>query len=102
MAEYKPKIIAETIEEFQEISDKLSKFSSGITSQFETVRRDGHFGLVANFRQTYESDKKFWLPSTTTQISDFGDYIGIYATGIFMKIDGDMYKSKKSYVISKD
>jgi len=100
MAEYKPKIIASSVEEFQTIFDKLQKFEKRVTEQFETVTKGPMGdGLDVKFKQNYGADKQIVLPKSTSQIHDFGDYIGIYAEGIFMRIEGDLYKSKKSYII---
>lgn len=76
--ENKPKIIAKTSEEFNEIFEKLKTLPDCVQSQISIVEDNGVLGLECTFKEKWGSTEKTWLPKNTTQISDLGDYIGVY------------------------
>lgn len=82
--ENKPKIIAKTSEEFKEIEDKLKNLSELIFSQIEIAEDQCLMGLTCNFKKN--TNTTTFLPKETTQITNFGDYIGVYCGDFFFKI----------------
>lgn len=92
MSEQKPKIIAETLEEFKLIDEKLASLPERVKSQIERAG-GGIVGLECILRYNFQQEQIIYLPESTTQIKDFGDFIGIYAGDFFFRIVGDMKKN---------
>lgn len=91
---HSPKIIATTMEQFQKIAELLKELPDAIIEQIEKAEF-GAIGLTCTFSTQYSNDRTifFNIPKTTRQISDFGDYVGIYTDDkFFFKIDGENYK----------
>ncbi len=94
----KPTISAKNIEEFKKYEDLLNLLPKNIVVQFSSVKM-GIVGLECTFRQKYDNEIKILIPrDLVTQISDFGEYIGIYCDKYFLKIEGNMKKEKITYV----
>ena len=97
MSELKPTILAKDIEEFTEISKLLETLPNEIFSQIEKAQNN-LIGIKCNLRYNYKNEQNIYLPNYTTQITDFGDYIGIYSGKFFFTIEGDFKKIKISYI----
>jgi len=82
--ESKPKITAKTVEEFNKICEKLETLPDCIVSQIDTAD-NGLMGIECIFKRFFDKDRKIYIPDFTTQIHDFGDYIGIYSDDFFFK-----------------
>lgn len=100
MSERKPKIMAKDLEEFKKLSDKISELPECIVSQIETVEEGfgGLLGLKCKLRDPFTEDVRIFLPNYTTQIKDFGEYIGIYSENFFFEIHGHMKTKRLEYV----
>lgn len=90
-------ITAQTAEGFKKIEDYLSKLPPNILSQIESAK-SGLIGIECIIRNKIEDKQRILLPNKVTQISDFGNYIGIYCDEYFFKITGDLYKRKHEFV----
>ena len=99
--EYNIKITAETPEKFKEIQEKIYSLPDCIRNQIESALM-GFVGIVCTFKNTFHTERKFILPEYTTQIENFGDYIGIYAGSFFFKIPKEMMEYKLSYIIKQN
>jgi len=96
------KITATSPEEFTKISELLDTLPESIKCQIESAKR-GLVGTECIIKNNYRGDKqRIFLPSYTTQISDFDDYIGIYADKFFFKLTGELYKRKHDFIILKE
>jgi hypothetical protein len=78
----RPKISAETIEEFEKISKKLQELPDKVVSQIESAEY-GFAGLVCGIQFKREEKQTVYLPNCITQITDFGNSIGIYTSDEF-------------------
>ena len=95
MAKEKPLIGAKTIEEFQKIEEALKTLPEKVLDQILSVK-SGMSGFDCSLRYNFCKDQNIYTPKEiTTQITDFGDFIGIYAGKFFFRIEGDMYKNGK-------
>jgi hypothetical protein len=98
MSELKPIISAKNVEEFTRISDELNKLPESILDQILKAQHS-LIGIECTLRHTFgKQEVRVNLPNYTTQIKDFGDYIGIYSGKFFFKIEGDLMKCKLHYV----
>ncbi len=98
MSKLKPKIEASSIEEFKEISDAINTLPEEIFCQIEKADK-GLIGITCEIRCNFgNKEQRILLPNYTTQIKNFGDYIGIYSGNFFFKIEGGLQKSNLEYV----
>jgi hypothetical protein len=81
---------------------KLKELPDVVVEQFELVDVDGLVGIECTFRNTYSQEVRLFLPSSVTQIKDFGDFIGIYADKFFFKIPKEMKKYNIEYVFIRE
>jgi hypothetical protein len=95
MGEQKPKIMAESLEEFQKIEKKLQELPACVLSQISTAQK-GILGIECDIRNSY-GDTQIALPPTT-QISEFDEFIGVYSHDFFFRIPKAMKKYKLTYV----
>jgi hypothetical protein len=84
-----PEITSKTIEDFQKIQTLLDKLPHDVIEQISHVKLGG-VGLECIFKEQYQKGPKYHI-LPPSQISDFGDYIGIYAGDYFFKITGKNY-----------
>lgn len=89
-------ITAKNLDDFNKIETLLNKLPKKIRDQIEGARIDV-VGLHCLLSDTYSDKKVILLPNSVRQISDFGDYIGIYCGDYFFKIEGDFYNRKHNY-----
>lgn len=102
MEERKPKILADSIENFKIIEEQLLKLPRAVYRNIE-VARAGFLGVECDYIETFGEELVVCIPKWTTQINDFGDYIGIYCNPFFIKISGSMFgKQKIKYLIIQD
>jgi len=102
MKDLNVEITASSIENFNKAEKLLRTLPIQILEQIESVKF-GVVGLDCFIRYKYEPKQRIFLPDYTSQISDFDDYIGIYANDFFFKITGDLYKQGKfEYVFVKE
>jgi len=87
MTKYQPKITAKTAEEFEKISKALTLLPESILENIEHAEFGG-VGIHCTFSRGIINGEKATvsLPNYTRQISDFGDYIGIYSGKFFFEI----------------
>lgn len=77
-------ITATSIEEFTRISEKIKELPEKVLDQIEKV--DTRHWISCYIKQRYTDNKDIYIPrNMVTQISDFGDYIGIYCGDFFLK-----------------
>ena len=95
-----PPITASNIDEFNKIVDLLNGMNEKIFNQVEAVRFDGFFNAKVRFKRWIKEN--VYLPESTTQISDNGDYIGVYAEGYLIEIPVTEAKERYSYVFTTD
>ena len=95
------KIIAKDIETFKKIEDELNKLPEVVREQIESAEF-GLAGLHCIIRNKFLENPTLRFPSSTRQISDFGDYTGVYCDDYFFKITGELYKKKIGYIILKE
>lgn len=93
-------ITASDIENFKYISERLDKLPDNIKEQIVTAKHTA-VGIECTIRDNFEDGQRINLPNSVSQISDFGEYIGIYCDKYFFKIEGDLYKKKLNYVFIK-
>jgi hypothetical protein len=91
-------ITAISKDEFEKIESSLKELPERVLSQIENVKGQSLLGMECLFVQTYKNENTIYLPNNVSQIKDFGNYIGIYTSDFFFKIDGDLYKSKLNYI----
>jgi len=96
-----PSILAKTGAEFAKMEAKLNKLPYAIISQIESVRNGG-VGLECVIETRYLDKISVLLPNFVTQITDFGDYIGIYCGEFFFKIEKKETLKTIDYVILND
>jgi hypothetical protein len=99
--EYSIKITARSIEEYTEIQEKIYSLPDYIRSQIESASKQLH-GIECIFNNNFNTERRFNLPSYTTQIQAFDDYVGIYAGDFFFKVPKEVMKYKISYLIFKN
>jgi hypothetical protein len=80
--QYFPKISANSLESFQANEKLLRKLPQTILDQLECCQSG--FRLECTFKRIF-GEADIYLPKNTTQIKDFGDYIGIYSGDYFFK-----------------
>ena len=96
-----PKITANSMEQFKAMEDLLKALPEKILEQIELVE-SGQVGLKCIIKNSFKDELKIWLPDYVTQISDFDDYIGIYADKYFFEIPKATIKNKKiTYLFMK-
>lgn len=88
----KVKIKSESIGEWNAINDKLQTLHPDILNQIEWAE-NGLPGIECHTKPQFDENPKLNLPNTVTQITDFGEYIGVYAGDFFFKAP----KPKKMY-----
>jgi hypothetical protein len=96
--DYEPKIVAKKREDFDTIKKLLDTLHPSVLNQIEQAEK-GPVGLDCYIRNTYSDSQEILVPVGVTQISHFGDYIGIYCGKYFFRIvipEDD--KRKFSYV----
>lgn len=100
---YFPKITASDIKEFAEIEKQVKRIPLVILGQIESVE-SGLVGLTCISKKFYSSDEKIFLPKSTRQITDFGDYIGVYTEGFFFKLYfyDNKVRGPKTYIMEHD
>jgi hypothetical protein len=97
MSELKPKIMASSLEEFKEISDKLATLPECVVQQIETAGKT-LVGIECKIRYRFRTDcQTIYLPKTT-HIKDFGDCIGCYCDNFFFRIGEEVKKYPIEYV----
>ena len=89
-------ITAQDIETFQKAEELLKKLPVCILNQIESAKFGG-VGLECVIKNQFKDTQTINIPDNTTQIADFGKYIGIYSNEYFFKIIGDVYKKKLQY-----
>jgi hypothetical protein len=94
--EFKPKISATTIEEFNEINIELNKLPKSVYNQIESAGK-GIVGIKCTFRNTFKAEQTIYLPNNVTSIKDFGDTIGIYSKNLFFEIGKEIRAYKLEY-----
>ena len=99
--EYTVNITASSLEEYTEIQNKVNSLPSTIRSQIEFASKKLH-GIECIFRNQFRSEIRFLLPSSTSQIQHFDDYVGIYAGDYFFKVPKDVLKYKISYLFQQN
>lgn len=82
---YFPKITASTIEEFTSLIDSVKKLPQEIIEQIESVS-PGSVGINCELKDSCKGSK-IYLPASTSQISHFGTYVGIYCKPFFFTIE---------------
>lgn len=97
MSRHKPKIIAETISDFQEIESALAKLPDSVIENIESAHKGFNIECKIKFHYNNNEDR-LTLPNFTTQIQHFGDYIGIYCGQYFFRIEEEMLKKNISYL----
>lgn len=89
--EIKPKILAESVEEFQKVEEKLLSLPKSVYRQIE--KADNYVGLTCFFKKKFsDRDSTTFLPKGTVRISDFGknyDYYAAYFGDFLFKIPKD-------------
>jgi hypothetical protein len=93
------KIAAKTIQEFQEIEEKLKKLDEQILKRVVLAQKN-IVGIELIIPYDYNMEQVIYIPSFTTQIKNNGDHILIYAGDFFFKIeDENMLKQKITYIL---
>jgi hypothetical protein len=92
--EIKPKIVAESVEEFQKVEEKLLSLPKSVYRQIEKADNSTHLvGLTCFFKKKFgDRDSTTFLPKGTARISDFGkdyDYYAAYFGDFLFKIPKD-------------
>lgn len=86
-----------------EIFEKLLSMRDGLPDaccEFVTQITGGLVGTEVHVDLTNNSkNENVWLPPGTTQITNFGHYIGVYAGKYFLKITGIKDGVHPSYII---
>lgn len=77
------KITASTIEEFNEIQEKVNTLPDQIQNQIVVASKDSLLGIKCEFIK----QNSIFLPRNTNQITDFDDYVGIYSDDFFFTIE---------------
>src|ERR1035437_497881 len=90
---YFPKITADSVEKFQSMTDLINTLPQDIIDQIESAHM-GLIGLECLLKQPNGDKDTIWLPNYTTQISHFGEYIGIYSDKFFFKMTGGWLKQQ--------
>lgn len=80
-----PLITAKDAKDFLAIEEKIKTLPVGIVDRIESCKR-GVVGIECILSRYYNKSDHYLLPDYTTQINDFGDYIGCYAGDFFFKI----------------
>ena len=93
------KIAAKDSKEFSEIEEKLKELPSIVLKRVDMVQKS-LVGIELTIVYDYNSEQVIHVPSFTTQIKHFGDFIGIYAGDFFFRIkDENILKHNISYVM---
>lgn len=88
MGEYKIKITAESVEEFNSINDKINKLPFSVKRLIESARCSigGDF-IYLTLQKQFSKDKKYYLPSDVLSVDIKNKSIGIRtADNIFFEI----------------
>jgi hypothetical protein len=80
------KITCKTAEEFTRIEADLLKLPASVLDQITEADNTGILGLTCIIGNNYQAKRDIYLPNSCRQISDFGDYIGCYCDGYFIKV----------------
>jgi len=79
------KIVASSIEEFNEISEMLKRLPQGMTDIVEA--RQGLVGLECILKKSHIQNPCIFLPCGVNKIKKFDKFIGIYCGDYFFKAD---------------
>ena len=91
------KIAAKDSKEFLEIEEKLKELPPIVLKRVDMVQK-GIVGIELTIIYDYNIEQIIHIPSFTTQIKHFGDFIGIYAGDFFIRIkDENILKQNISY-----
>lgn len=90
--EHFPKITASSIEQFKEIEEAIKKLSKNIIEQIE-IALLGALGIECTLCK-YKCGEQCIIPKSTHQISDFGDYYGVYAENYYFRIPKNEHSKK--------
>ncbi len=90
-------ITAKNSEEFKMIESELKKLPHDVSSQIENAKKS-LVGIECIIRDSFNEKQDIYIPNKTTQITHFGDYIGIYYNDFFFKIQGNLLKKNLSYI----
>ena len=84
---YMPLITATSIEEFTKLTERLNELPTAILEQIIECK-GGLMSFDLTFKKFHnESDSKpVYLPSSTRQITNMGDYIAIYSDEGFYRL----------------
>lgn len=77
------KITAKSLEEFTMLSNKIKELPETVLQQIEKVTSENWVSCY--LKPIHGNNKDIFIPKYTTQITDFGDYIGIYCGDFFLK-----------------
>ena len=91
----KPTITVTTSEEFTRIESLVNELPEIILRTVESAYNQHLIGIACVIKDQYKERQDIYIPMGTTQICDFGDYIGIYSGKYFFKITGKLYERKK-------
>ena len=98
-SDYFPNVSAKSIEEFTELTNKIKTLPKKTINQIKKVEKS-LMGVDCVFKDCFAATSvMFYLPKNTTQIKDFGDFIGIYCENFFFRIEGDTKLKKLEYVL---
>lgn len=92
-----PNITTNNVDSFKKIEEYLLALPECIFDMIDSARFNG-VGCECTFKQQYKEVGKY-LILPPTQISEFGDYVGIYCGDYFFKIDGANLNKKREYQI---
>jgi hypothetical protein len=96
-------IAAKSAEDFKKIEDALKTLPTSVSNQISKASKEGLIGIECVIKDKYgESKAEIYLPKGTTQISDFGNYKGVYCGEFFFRIQGDLYKKQHTFRILQD
>jgi hypothetical protein len=76
-------ITAKSSEEFTMLSNKIKELPEKVLGQINKVTSE-HW-VSCYLKPIIGDNKDIFIPKYTTQITDFGDYIGIYCGDFFLK-----------------
>lgn len=98
MSEKNPKIIAESSEEFDALLKKVNELPFRVRNQIETVEKS-LLGIKCKIKNSYSKENIIFLPAGTSQIKDFGDFIGVYTSDFYFEIGSEIKNSLINYII---
>lgn len=93
------KVTADSVEEFEEICEKIDKLPQSVKSQIYLVEKS-LCGIDCKIK-CFNTSNEYYLPSNVNKIKYFDDFVGIYTDDILFRIYADD-RNRAGYTIVKE